>query len=62
MIGVESDPRGQEDRGAERELRQRPCCARSPLPLGGWCYLPDGHDGAHLARETSDPSFQRGKR
>lgn len=55
--GVEPDPRGELDPGADSETRgPKPCSQRLDVVIGDvlngeagvvWCTLPDGHDGPH---------------
>lgn len=32
----------------------KPCCARIP-DEGGWCVLPDHHDGEHIGYPNAEP-------
>lgn len=67
--GVESNPRGAEDDGAEREQRTRPCCVRVVSGDGtyGWCVLWSGHvdNGlphlAYLSPPSPPSTFSKGQ-
>jgi hypothetical protein len=58
---AENDNSVEGDLGADRDSTPKPCC--SLITPGRWCYLPDGHEGAHEGPTPRElPSMELGPR